>query len=501
MKDVFVKKNIPILLILVFAFLLRVYQLPDLFYYSHDNDLAGWFVKDVLVDHHLRLIGQETSTRGIFIGPLFYYLQIPFYVLTGLDPIGATLLVALLSTFAVWSVYYVFSRIWNQQVGIVGALLYTFSFYTILVDREVVPTMPAILWSVWFLYGIWLLFTKNQKHGWPILGVLVGLIWHINFALVLVLPLIALAYILGNKSYKFIFNVDIRPVLSGVLLCLLLSLPLIGFEIRHNYQQANALITSLTTDQQDVIEGKDKWIRTFHLASKNVASLLWGTNFTIRAEYVHISILCLFIFLVIIQKIDKRLALIMGVWILLYLTFFSLYSKILSEYYLNGSMIIYIAVISIGIASLLEVKNNKILRFSGLLLLILFTIINLHRLYTIPINKSGYLQRKAIIAEIKSDSTKNGYPCVSISFITDPGLNLGYRYFMWLLKLKTKPVSEDVPVYTVLYPLKPIFKEDITFGSIGLIYPDYTRYNSDEVSNACLGDDNTVTEPMFGFTK
>src|SRR4029078_815107 len=141
-----------LILLLLFALVLRLYHLQELFYYSHDNDLSGWFIKDIVVNHHPRLIGQETSTRGIFIGPLFYYLQIPFYLLTRLDPIGGTLLVALLGTFTVWSIYFVFSKMWDKKTGLIGGLLYAVSFYTLLIDREVVPTMPVILWSVWFLY-------------------------------------------------------------------------------------------------------------------------------------------------------------------------------------------------------------------------------------------------------------------------------------------------------------------------------------------------------------
>ncbi len=64
------QKILPPLLLttLLVGLIFRGFQLKDRFLYAHDNDLAGWIVKDILVDHHLRLIGQETSAKGIFIG-------------------------------------------------------------------------------------------------------------------------------------------------------------------------------------------------------------------------------------------------------------------------------------------------------------------------------------------------------------------------------------------------------------------------------------------------
>lgn len=113
-----VKRNWIMLLILTIGAFLRAYKPLELFMYGHDEDLAGWIVKDILVNHHLRLIGQQTSSLGIFIGPYFYYLQIPFYLLTKMDPSGVLLLPFLLGIFTIFSFYYVFSKMFGKNGGI-----------------------------------------------------------------------------------------------------------------------------------------------------------------------------------------------------------------------------------------------------------------------------------------------------------------------------------------------------------------------------------------------
>ena len=167
-------------------------------------------------------------------------------------------------------------------------------------------------------------------------------------------------------------------------------------------------------------------------------------------------------------------------------------------------VIVYIAVLSVSISSLLSSsrrRGSNYIKLLGIFFVSFFVLINLYRFFTIPLNRSGYIYRKAVIAEIKKDAEEKGYPCASISYITDPGSNLGYRYFIWRERLKTKPITELVPVYTIIFPLKPIYKEDKSIGALGLIYPDYSKYNSDTVSKECEGSDWNLEEPMFGFTK
>jgi len=134
-------------------------------------------------------------------------------------------------------------------------------------------------------------------------------------------------------------------------------------------------------------------------------------------------------------------------------------------------------------------------------LVLLFVGANLYRFFTIPINKSGYKYKKAIVEEIKVNAESYGYPCVAVSYITDPGLNMGYRYFFWRKGLHVNRPDSGSPVYTIVYPLKDIFPVDKTFGALGLIYPEYTIYDPDSVKNSCSGEDSNLTDPLFGYTE
>ncbi|MEK7188498.1 MAG: glycosyltransferase family 39 protein, partial [Patescibacteria group bacterium] len=212
-----------ILLIIVAGLFLRIYKPLELFMYNHDQDLASWIIKDILVNKHLRLIGQETSSHGIFVGPLFYYLQIPFYLLSRMDPVGVLLLSAIFGVFSISSFYFVFSRIFNKNNGLITALIYSISIFIVFTDRSVVPTMPVMLWTVWYFYSLWLLLKGHQK-AYLLLGLLLGLVWDLHLALAILSPLIIVAQVFSKKKISF------KNIFAGVLIFTILMLPFFVFE-------------------------------------------------------------------------------------------------------------------------------------------------------------------------------------------------------------------------------------------------------------------------------
>lgn len=489
----FLKENWLIILIVIVGVFFRLYKFDQLFMYNHDNDLTSWVIKDIVVDKHLRLIGQETSTQGIFIGGLFYYLQIPFYLITKMDPIGAPFLGAVLGAFYIFGIYFILSRVFSKKTALIGALIYSLSFVFIFNDREIVPTQPVIFWSFAMFFALSEILRGSIKRGLTICAVLLSLVWHFNFALMLTLPLIPVTLIFSKKKMR------LSDVILPALVFVFLSLPLFYFELRHSFIQSNAFIASMTTNQHDIISGWDKVVNTYHLISKNYYSILLPSLSLLTYEHVMLIIVALYLYLLkTSKKYRKTLLLILG-WFFLYFLFFAFYSKRVSEYYLSGIQFIPVILLSLVLEKIIE---NKKFRLFGFVLMIGLVALNIYRFFTLPVNRSGYIERKAVVSEISRDALSQKYPCVSISYITNPGYDLGYRYFFWLEKLHVNHPDSGAPVYTIVFPLNDkLFPVGKTFGAIGLIYPDYSRYTKDGVEKSCSGENSNLTDPMFGFTK
>jgi 4-amino-4-deoxy-L-arabinose transferase-like glycosyltransferase len=248
--------------------------------YGHDQDLAGWIVKDIVIDGHLRLIGQETSTQGIFIGGFFYYLQIPFYLLFGMDPIGVTLMGGILGTLYILGIYLIFLKVFSKRVATIGALIYAFSYYFIFNDREIVPTQPVIFWGFTLFWSLTEIIKGNIKKGLAACAILFSLVWHMNFALILPAPLVFVALALTRKKIK------LADVLLPIGIFFVFSVPLIYFEFHQSFIQTHALKASFTSNQHDIISGLDKIVRTYHLISKNVYSIFLPSTEFLKYEFI-----------------------------------------------------------------------------------------------------------------------------------------------------------------------------------------------------------------------
>lgn len=488
------KTKIILALILIVSFFLRAYNFKSYYVFSHDQDIASWIIKDILVNGHIRLIGQETSSQGVFIGALFYYLQIPFYLLGKMNPLPSVFLPIILGVFGTFSIYFVFSKITNTKIGLIGAFIHAASALMVFIEREVAPTTPVILWSVWYLYSLYLIYKNDQSKGFILWAFLIGLVWHLNLALIILSPLIVLAFLYSKKT------LNIKALFLGAVVLLITNLPFIVFEYRHNFSQTKSIYLSLTTKKdyvQNTSTGFSKLDRVMQLVNKNTMSI-FSKNIFIRPSIIVIFLVMLFIYLVKIKKINYFWGTIFISWQILYILFFTLNSLNVSEYYFHGMNVIWILIASIGLSLLNE---NKVGKNIFITLAIMFTIFNLNYIFRYNSDKKGYIEKEELIKYIKMDSIEHGYPCISISYITNPGYDLGYRYLFWLEKMHiNKPISGS-PVYTIVFPHSLVNRIDKSFGSLGLIYPDYKRYNKLGIEESCRGENSNLTDPMLGYTQ
>ncbi len=478
--------------ILLIGMFLRVYDYKERFYYGHDNDLASWIVKDVVVNHHHRLIGQLTSSPGIFIGSFFYYALIPFYLLGHMDPVYSVGFSWLMSLLSILSIFYVTAKIHGKKTAIFATLIYALSSSIVSTDREVVPTTAVHIWSIWFYYAISNWFNKKTNSIY-IFAILFALVWHIH----LILGLLSIIVIIGYLPQ--IKHIEIKKIILAATIFFILGSPLFSFEYRHNFSQTRALFGSFGQHARVERTVSEKFIHVGEYVAKNINNIVWEKPESINKFFIPLILAICILISFLKQKVSSTSMLPAAIWIGLITTFFALHPINLSEYYLNSLNIIWIVWIGIIFASIWS--NNKIAKFTVLSALSLFAYHNINRYLFMNVNKSGYVEKTAIISAIARDAQNHGYPCVSISYITDPGNNLGYRYLIWYKGLKTAPITNKVPVYSIVYPHVLVGKIDESFGAIGLIYPEYEKFSMARIIENCQGPDQNTTESMFGFTK
>lgn len=224
--------------ILILAFLLRAQEAISgnfLFLLDQGRDMMA--VKGIVFDHHMTLIGPNTSLQGVFQGPLWYYLlSIPTILLKG-DPWGVILLMLLISMSVLFVAYF-----WaKKNFGIKAALLMTF-FFAVCSEAAAAATYswnPHPMWLITVIYIICfynLIFVSKKYHLliWPVIGLM------FNFETAL-----AVFILISTIIYLIVFN---RKLLAtkyffiGIVLFSITFSPQILFDLRHNFLMTKSVL-------------------------------------------------------------------------------------------------------------------------------------------------------------------------------------------------------------------------------------------------------------------
>lgn len=474
------KSILVLVLILLIGLFFRLYRVHEFYTFDHDQDLFSWIVKDIWVDHHIRLIGQETSLDGVYIGPLYYYSLIPFFAAFKMDPIGAVAQATLIGILSIFSIYYVFKKLFNTSAALIGAFIYAVSVPIAFLDRWVVPTQPTFLWSIWFLYTIFLLLTGNQR-GLIYAGILAGLIWHIHIGLLPLMFLIPFSIFLSKKSLKM------KHLLIGLLAFSIFTSPFWVFEIRHNFIEIHGFLSSVGLERGEAY------------GLKRLSRIIDGSSFSITGAYLlkpklnHFLSYLIIIAVIIYGKsrkyLNKNQILLIFSWMLLMVVAQQISKRAVPEYYFNSFIPVSLLMFSLFIA------------FSrAYAMLPILLLLNLFFLYSKPVMTNNYLQKKLTVEYINHDATKNNYPCVGIEYIADLGKNVGFRYLFWKNNLNIVRPNIGASNYKIVIPAtsweKIEFDVDHKFGAYGVIIP---RFQS-TTKEACIKPENQFLPPL-GFTR
>ncbi|MDD5147074.1 MAG: glycosyltransferase family 39 protein [Candidatus Daviesbacteria bacterium] len=492
-----IPKPFILFLIIVLCIFMRTWRYEDFYGFGHDQDLFAWIAKDIVIDKHIRLIGQETSINGLFIGPIFYYLISLALLFFNMDPRVANVVTVAVSLFTALSFYFVISKFFGKTAGLIISFLYSVSLGTALFDRWVVPTQPTLLWSIWYLYVL-LSFLKGNFKVLPVLAILVGFIWHIHIAFAPLLLLLPLTIFLKRKAIrKSNFHLQFKNILLSSVIFFLLISPFLIFEVRHNFQQIKAL-THVASEERGNVKGTARVLKIAKSAAVIFTGAFWydEKQQNLPQEIFVIPLLALFFFIFLARKkvFDKEQVSIMAAWMGIGLIGQFISKRQISEYYLTNLLVIVYLTFALFIAYLYSFKK---LRLPIILLLLFYVSFNIFSLLKLSKSYDNYGDRKRLIEYIKQDVLAHNYPCIGVNFIADPGAGVGFRYLFWLNKIPIiKPVA-GIPVYNIAIPWIYASPKELSFkqGYFGVIIPKPI-----EVKNLGLCNDvKNQFLPLSGF--
>ncbi|MEK7633520.1 MAG: glycosyltransferase family 39 protein [Patescibacteria group bacterium] len=355
----FINKNkfyLIFLLIVLIGMYLRFYKIDDYKTFGWDQARDAWKVRDI-IKGQIVLIGPRTGVGQFHLGPFWYYLLAPFYLLTRMDPDAANYLNMLVNLFNFAVIFTVTKKIYDKNIALFASFFYATNRYLIELNR--VP------WNVSLIPGIALLIfyaiykvVYEKKYKWIlILSFLVGLFFHLHFSVVFLPLIVFLSFILAKDKKRTLIWIII-----GLPLLFVWFIPNVLYDIQTKNNNLRLFSNFL----------KDYLIKGFHfrffLHRLNDAFIQFKTILSLPSTYKFLKFVIPSVFSIVVffdkDKKQKILSYLILLWFLVPAIGYSFYGGLTSEYYMLMNSILVIYILAYLQRRILQIKFKQIILLS-----------------------------------------------------------------------------------------------------------------------------------------
>jgi hypothetical protein len=274
------RKKYIFILFLLFTFLFwfsRLWNFERLTTFHSDQGTFFLETWQMVQEQKPRLIGLKVSTkevlgRAFFTGPLFYYFLAILGIITNWNPSIITKIFLFFWWLTGLGIYHLVKKNSGNLAGLTAYGLFAVCPFLISFSRIVWNSGLLPLIAVLFFASLYQVNKKSTVIWWFLTGLFLGLGLNLNYAAFLWFPLLAIFFFWGILKKKWGLKMAI-PILAGFVLG---ELPLILFELRHNFYNIKTILFFL---QLGVLEGRTKGPVTdyhFIFALLPLFFLVWG---------------------------------------------------------------------------------------------------------------------------------------------------------------------------------------------------------------------------------
>lgn len=378
-KEVYSHKLIYIFLatILLLSLFVRIYRTEDLLGFYYDQGRDALVIWKLWHSGKLFLTGPVTGLAGIFLGPFYYYLIAPFYLIGGGDPRFPAIFLAITTVLALMILYKIGMDLGSRATGLIAVIIGSFSFYLVQAGRWLSNPTPMFLISVLLLWVMQKITIQkntgnnfNKNYLWILLALLLGVSLQFESAsAVFYLPMIVVFALWQRKNLP-----EKKLILISICIFLMTLIPQVLFNFRHDnliFDSFKRVLAEEKSFRSPLNPENVKFKKEYFRSVFN--SKIFPGHIK-SAQYFYISSVIGFLFLLKNKKKKLIFFLIfLGVPMMGYFIFQGNEGHIY-DYYMTGYYLPMILMFSLGLGAL---WNNVIGKIIVLLFLTVFLNVNL----------------------------------------------------------------------------------------------------------------------------
>lgn len=412
-----------------------------------DQERDANVVWEILKNRNFTLIGpRAVGPQGFFLGPLWYYLLVPFFFLTRMDPIAAPIFGVAVGIATTTIAYSATKKILENGSAIIMGLFVATSTDRVVWNPMLVPLLTILL--IFFLYKA--LQEEKRSIVWVFLVFGVSLQIHFQTVFFAIPIAIALLFLFAQKKFF------VKEIVAGVLIFASTFLPLIIFDLRNEFINSKSFLS--------FFQSSGDGVHLSHALDTYLKSIIHTFPLQFEAnKYLYFFLFIVSLTGILTSKWPKQFKAVMFSFLLLPPLFFSFYGGNLSEYYFSLTTIPLFLGLTIILRKIFQIKNvGPFLALLILFLLLIQRIVSLNDSYQM---RSLHHKRQAVRMIVDQDID----PIFNVSYSTAFNEDTGFRY---LFKFYGKE-PQDIPeghLWTIAIPANSENVEpNAVFGDIGVI--------------------------------
>jgi len=435
LKNIFNKNYIVLILVIAIGAILRLWgSVNGSFAMTFDVGRDLLAARDIVTNLNIPLIGPTTGIHGVFYGPWWYYFLAVLSFLSKGNPYFIVVSMGVFGLIGVLIAYSIGKQYMNKQLAIALAIIVSFSSFFAGTSAQIwspdlVPTLML------FLFYLFIRMDSDvSRRKIIILSLTIGLTYgsilesEVAYGVVFIVASLPALYLIYRDKIHFF------AVFFGLLF---IELPRIAFELRHQFIQTKSIMPYFS-DTSAVVE-------PIVARVGKIAHLFWESWYStltyspsLLNQLFSAVILALVIALIIryyeeLNKMQRRLMKFSLLTIILLFILFTLYPSTVWSYYLVGLPVLYLMIIMVGYAVLL----NKS-KLASVLVLLSFVLLSQNWVNVIGSLKDPYFKgnasvfrnQAAVIDFIHKDSQGEVFNYIAY---TPPLIPYTYQYlFAWM---------------------------------------------------------------------
>ena len=491
-------KHWPIILPLLLTFLLRIYKIEELFYFSFDEEVPAFVGRKLINFGDISLLGGVTPF-GFHLAPYFYWFLAILLFFGKLNPIIWGYAGAAIAVVTTFMMFLVGKEFFGRKVGFLAASFWTFSYLANVSDRHLWALYWGPLVSLIVIYSLYKIVKGNENFIY-FLGITLALALHADLSNLVFIALATVVWVF--------YKIPIRKsTIIAVLIIILSFAPIIVFDLTQNFVNIKPVVGYFKQGKQHPAANPQGFVDNFLIFPKTYSRLIYtfgddeiAKNYSYCWGFINEKYWAIPQIIILLSTILVSISLawffkkqfqfkVLGTLILLYVLgieiFGTLFSSDIFEHYITGLFAVFLIILVFFVAKL----PKKI----WLIVLAGFIILNLQKLFSAQNSRGLTYKRQAIEYTMREVGIRD-FSLDSLSTCLRYG---GYRYLFAVFG--REPVKSYVdPNLAHLYgPTKVAFEHPETVVAFVIhdfvpetdsFYKQYARLKAHEVKNDIFGN-------------